>query len=93
MVCSSVTIGSPIMVIGHSVVNKLQGKQILALYVLAKSQWITFQYGLDRHIVIQQTQLVLWKVFWFAVAYGGAHHMSLHLPSEHTFRVFSKQDR
>ena len=44
---------------GHSVVNKLQDKQILASYILAKSQWITFWYGLDRHIVIQQTQLVL----------------------------------
>jgi hypothetical protein len=50
------------------VVNKLQGKQILASYVLAKSQWITFRYGPDCHIVVRQTQLVLRKVFWFAVA-------------------------
>ena len=40
-------------------VNKLQGKQILASYVLAESQWITFQYGMDCHIVICQAQLVL----------------------------------
>ena len=42
MVCSSIAIGSLVMVIGYSVVNKLQDKQILASYVLAKSQWITF---------------------------------------------------
>ena len=58
MVCSSVAIGSTLVVIGHSVVNKLQGKQIFASYVLAKSQWITFWYGPDRHIVIKQTQLI-----------------------------------
>ena len=68
-VCPSVAIGSLVVVMGYSVVNKLQGKQILASYVLAKSQWITFQYGPDRHIVIQQTQLVLWGVLWFAIAW------------------------
>ena len=52
-VCPSIAISSPVVVIGHSVVNKLQGKQILASYVLAKSQWIIFWYGPDCYIVIQ----------------------------------------
>jgi hypothetical protein len=51
MVCPTVAISSPV-IIGHSIVNKLQGKQILTLYVLVESQWIIFRYGPDRHIVI-----------------------------------------
>jgi hypothetical protein len=57
------------MVIGDSVVNKLEGKQIFASYVLAESQWITFRYGTDCHIVIKQAQLVLRGILWFAVVW------------------------
>jgi hypothetical protein len=45
---SSVTIDSLIVIISDSI----KDKQILALYILAESQWITFQYGTDCHIVI-----------------------------------------
>jgi hypothetical protein len=36
-VCPSIDISSPVVIVGHLVVNKPQGKQILALYVLAES--------------------------------------------------------
>jgi hypothetical protein len=68
MVCPTVAISS-LVIIGHSMVNKLQGKQILTSYVLVESQWITFQYGTDCHIVIQQAQLVLRGFLWFAVVW------------------------
>ena len=67
--CSLIVIGSTIIAVSYFVVNKLQGKQILTSYVLAESQWITFQYGTDCHIVIQQAQLVLREVLWFAVVW------------------------
>jgi hypothetical protein len=60
IIYSSVTIGSLVIIVNDSI----KGKQILASYILAESQWITFQYGIDRYIVIKQTQLMLWKVFW-----------------------------
>jgi len=53
IVCPLIVISSTIITISYFMVNKLQGKQILALYILAKSQWITFQYSTDYHIVIQ----------------------------------------
>jgi hypothetical protein len=51
IVGTTVVINSPV-IIGHSVVNKLQGKQIFASHILAEFQWNTFQYGTDCHIVI-----------------------------------------
>jgi hypothetical protein len=55
IICPFVTIGLLVIIISDSI----KGKQILTSHILAESQWITFQYSMDCHIVICQAQLVL----------------------------------